>query len=59
MALLEIDRELCIGCEACIDACAFGALSLDGEEKAIVNENCTACGACIDECPVEAIEIAD
>jgi electron transfer flavoprotein alpha subunit len=57
MALLEIDRELCIGCEACIDACAFGALSLDDEEKAVVNENCTACGACIDECPVEALRL--
>jgi electron transfer flavoprotein alpha subunit len=57
MALLEIDRELCIGCEACIDACAFGALSLDDEEKAIVNENCTSCGACIDECPVEALSL--
>jgi electron transfer flavoprotein alpha subunit len=57
MALLEIDRELCIGCEACIDACAFGALSLDDEEKVVVNENCTACGACIDECPVEALSL--
>jgi len=57
MALLEIDRELCIGCEACIDACAFGALSLDDEEKAVVNDNCTACGACIEECPVEALSL--
>jgi electron transfer flavoprotein alpha subunit len=57
MALLEIDREMCIGCEACIDACAFGALSLDDESVAVVNDNCTACGACIDECPVEALSL--
>ena len=57
MALLEIDRELCIGCEACIDACAFGAMSLDEDEIAVVNDNCTACGACIDECPVEALRL--
>jgi electron transfer flavoprotein alpha subunit len=57
MALLEIDRELCIGCEACIDACAFGALRLDDDEIAVVNDNCTACGACIDECPVEALRL--
>jgi ferredoxin len=42
MALLEIDRGLCIGCGACVDACAFGALRLDGENIAVVNDNCTA-----------------
>jgi electron transfer flavoprotein alpha subunit/NAD-dependent dihydropyrimidine dehydrogenase PreA subunit len=57
MALLEIDRELCIGCEACVDACAFDALRLDEQEIAVVNDNCTACGACIDECPVEALRL--
>jgi len=57
MALLEIDRALCIGCEACVDACAFGALRLDEEEIAVVNENCTACGTCIKECPVEALQL--
>ena len=52
MALLEMDRELCIGCNACVEACAFDALRLDDKEKAVANDNCTACGACIDECPV-------
>lgn len=57
MAFLEIDREQCIGCGACVDACAFDALRLDEEEKAVVNDNCTACGACLDECPVEALAL--
>lgn len=57
MPLLEIDRELCIGCEACVEACAFGALSMDDENIAVVNDNCTACGACVDECPVEALAL--
>ena len=57
MALLEIDRDLCIGCEACVEACAFGALSLDENEIAVVNDNCTACGACVDECPTEALRL--
>ena len=57
MALLEIDRELCIGCGACVEACAFDALRLDEDEIATVNDNCTACGACIDECPTEALRL--
>jgi electron transfer flavoprotein alpha subunit len=57
MGLLEIDRELCIGCEACVEACAFGALAMDDEGIVVVNDNCTACGACIDECPVEALSL--
>jgi electron transfer flavoprotein alpha subunit len=57
MALLIIDRELCIGCEACVDACAFDAVHLDKEGIAVANDNCTACGACIDECPTEALSL--
>lgn len=57
MALLEIDRDLCIGCEACIEACAFGALALDDQGIAVVNDACTACGACIDECPTGALSL--
>jgi len=57
MALLIIDRELCIGCEACVDACAFDAIHLDQEDIAAANDNCTACGACIDECPTEALSL--
>jgi len=57
MALLEIDREMCIGCGACVDVCAFDALSLGQDEIAVVNDNCTACGACLDECPVEALSL--
>jgi electron transfer flavoprotein alpha subunit len=57
MALIEIDRELCIGCEACVDACAFDAIHLDKDEIAVANDNCTACGACVDECPTEALRL--
>ena len=59
MPLLEINREECISCEVCIDVCPFGALRLDEEDKAVVNELCTACRACLDVCPVEALSLPE
>jgi electron transfer flavoprotein alpha subunit len=56
MALLIIDRELCIGCEACVDACAFDAIHLDQEDIAAANDNCTACGACTEALSLPAAE---
>jgi len=53
---LEISAELCTGCGSCIEACPFGALSLEGDIL-VVNDQCTFCGACIDLCPVEALHI--
>ncbi len=58
MALLIIDTETCIGCEACVSVCPFGALDMvDG--VAVVNERCTACGACLGECPVDALSLPE
>jgi electron transfer flavoprotein alpha subunit len=59
MALLDINREECIGCEACVGACPFGALSMDEEGKAVVDEKCTACRACLDVCPVSALGLPE
>lgn len=54
---LKINVETCIGCEACVSACPFGALSMTADNKAAVNEACTACGACVDVCPVGALTL--
>jgi electron transfer flavoprotein alpha subunit/NAD-dependent dihydropyrimidine dehydrogenase PreA subunit len=56
MATLLIDKETCTGCESCIPACPFGALSMK-EGIAVVDEKCTFCGACVDVCPVSAITL--
>ncbi|MGQ9585578.1 MAG: FAD-binding protein [Anaerolineae bacterium] len=59
MAVILIDKEACIGCEACVPACPFGALYMlkegEWEGKVEVNEACTLCGACVEVCPVEAL----
>jgi len=58
MALLIVDEKACVGCEACVDVCPFGALTLV-DDVAVANENCTACGACIPECPVGALSLPE
>jgi len=57
MPLLDIDKDKCIGCGNCIDACPFGALSLvDG--MVVVNDKCTGCGACLLTCPMHALNLS-
>jgi electron transfer flavoprotein alpha subunit len=58
MPLLEIDKEKCIGCGGCIEACPLSALSLV-DDLAVVNDKCIACGACLLACPVHALNLPD
>ncbi|MCX5896258.1 MAG: 4Fe-4S binding protein, partial [Proteobacteria bacterium] len=51
-----IDKELCIGCGACIKVCPTGAVK--GEKKkphTVIVEKCIKCGACSEVCPSEAV----
>jgi electron transfer flavoprotein alpha subunit/NAD-dependent dihydropyrimidine dehydrogenase PreA subunit len=58
VALLEINKDECTGCAACVDVCPFGALSIV-DDIAEVDETCTACGACLDVCPAEALSLPE
>lgn len=54
--MLIVDKELCVGCGACEDNCAFGAIEvIDG--IAVVGDACTLCGACVDCCEIDALTI--
>ncbi len=53
---VTIDKDLCIGCGACVGVCPVEALSLDDEGKSTVDADlCIDCHSCIGTCPVEAI----
>lgn len=53
-----IDKNKCIGCGSCVNACPVNAISLDKDGKAQINPKiCIKCGTCQAICPVSAIDI--
>ena len=60
--IVLIDKELCIGCKACMEACPFGAMQFDDDHDLAVK--CDLCierlkddkgPACADVCPTRCI----
>lgn len=53
----QVDQERCIayqmsGCRVCVDACIYGAISLDEHGRPQVDESkCNGCGRCENKCP--------
>ena len=60
--IVDVDRDACIGCRACMQACPYDALYMNDDRGAV--EKCHFCAhridrglepACVTVCPVEAI----
>ncbi|MBC8313293.1 MAG: 4Fe-4S binding protein [Candidatus Cloacimonetes bacterium] len=52
---VNIDKELCTGCGACVESCPTEALSIVDDIAVCDEDACVDCGVCIPECPTEAI----
>lgn len=51
------DADLCAGCGACVEACQFHALALDGGRSVVDFDKCMGCGVCVDVCPQGALSL--
>ncbi|TXT63345.1 MAG: hypothetical protein BAJALOKI3v1_390039 [Promethearchaeota archaeon] len=59
-SLIEVDREKCTKCEACIGACPAQLYYIDEEILKIADifeDTCIECGHCVAICPVQAIHL--
>ena len=54
-----IDPDVCIGCQACIKLCAYGAITFNAYKGVSeVNEAvCKGCGSCSGHCPSGAAKV--
>jgi len=58
--VILVDKDKCDGCGWCIEACEFGAITLDPDDKvAIVCDLCKGepKPKCVEWCPEEALEL--
>ncbi len=55
-----IDKELCTGCEICVDECPTNALEMVDDIAVLVRpEDCDGKGECAETCPSEAITMEE
>ncbi|MFH1138360.1 MAG: nitroreductase family protein [Pseudomonadota bacterium] len=54
---VTIDRQACIGCGLCVEACPSQTLSLVEGKAAVTGDQSLGCGHCAAVCPVGAITV--
>lgn len=59
---IEVDKEKCFECGACLSVCPVNAISLKEDSSVVFDpEECigSPCGTCIDACPARAIRLVE
>ncbi len=53
----EVDESMCSGCGFCVEACPYSAITMEDNNKALVNPGlCKGCGLCAGTCRSGAID---
>ena len=55
IAPVEVDKEKCISCGKCVEACKYNAIAMVNKQILIFKELCHVCGGCKIVCPKDAI----
>jgi ferredoxin len=53
----RVDETCCVGCETCLGACQFSALSLEAGVSRVDEVRCVGCGVCVPVCPEGALAL--
>jgi ferredoxin len=53
----QVDEELCIGCETCVDRCQIDAITIVDDVSTVNLNRCIGCGLCVTTCPEEALSL--
>lgn len=58
--IVEIDEDLCIGCELCVNACHEGAIGMVNDKAKLLRDDyCDGLGDCLPACSTGAITIVE
>jgi len=52
-----LEKEICIGCQACVGFCPIGAMRKS--DARIEPFKCISCGSCVRACPEKALELLE
>ena len=53
--MLQVRRDLCLGCGLCANSCPQQAISLLSGQAEIDGNRCNECGICLNVCPQGAV----
>jgi len=58
--IITIDKDKCIGCQLCVNACQEGAIGMvDGKATLLRDDYCDGLGNCLPVCPTNAISFEE